>query len=147
MEVHRLLSNASSVGQRAKENLVSVTCDHRSVASPNVTCNLTVDNVTSTDAGFYRASLGNGFGFLHFAFEIQVNGKPCTRATEHNVCTDIGTKRSDVKYIIGGSCHKYHFCLDERFVATNTCLSRQNTSFVVTKVCFFRDKTSDKLLA
>ena len=97
LEVHRLLSNASSVGQRAKENLVSVTCDHRSVASPNVTCNLTVDNVTSTDAGFYRASLGNGFGFLHFAFEIQVNGKPCTQAANYNVCDDVGTTRSVVK--------------------------------------------------
>ena len=30
--------------------------------------------------------------------------------------------------IIGGSCHKYHFCRDKSFVATNTCLSRQNTS-------------------
>ena len=87
LEVHRLLSNASSVGQRAKENLVRVTCDHRTVASHNVTCNLTVDNVTTADAGFYRASLGNGFGVLHFSFEIQVNGKPCTQVTEHNVLT------------------------------------------------------------
>ena len=123
LEVHRLLSDASSVGQRAKENLVSVTCDHRSVASPNVTCNLTVDNVTSADAGFYNASLGNGFGVLHFAFEIQVNGKPCTRAIEQYVCIDIGAKRSDVKYIIGGSCHKYNFCRDKSF-GTNKFLSR-----------------------
>ena len=38
---------------------------------------------------------------------------------------------------IGGSCHRYHFCRDKSFVATNT-------SFVVTKVCLspqtFRDK-------
>ena len=33
--------------------------------------------------------------------------------------------------ISGGSCHKYHFCRD-------TCLSRQNTSFVATKVCLSR---------
>ena len=32
--------------------------------------------------------------------------------------------------IIGGSCHKYHFCRGKHtFVATNTCLSRQNTFF------------------
>ena len=41
--------------------------------------------------------------------------------------------------VIGGSCYKYHFCCDKRFVATDTCLSRQNTSFVATKVC--RDKS------
>ena len=35
--------------------------------------------------------------------------------------------------IIGWSCHKYHLCRDKTYVATNTCLSRQNTSFVVTK--------------
>ena len=35
--------------------------------------------------------------------------------------------------IIGGSCHKYHFCCDKSFVVTNTCLLQQNTSFVVTK--------------
>ena len=33
--------------------------------------------------------------------------------------------------IIGGSCHKYHFCRDKTsFVTTNTCLVQQNTSFV-----------------
>ena len=38
--------------------------------------------------------------------------------------------------IFGGSCHKHHFCCDKHtFVATNTCLSWQNTFFVVTKVC------------
>ena len=42
-------------------------------------------------------------------------------------------------------CHKYNFCRDKSFVATNTCLSRENTSFVATKVClsrqnFCRDK-------
>ena len=31
-----------------------------------------------------------------------------------------------------------HFCRDKRFVATNTCLSRQNTSFVPTKVYLSR---------
>ena len=48
--------------------------------------------------------------------------------------------------ITGGSCHKYHFCRDKQvFIATNRCLSRQNMSFVATKVClsgqnFCRDK-------
>ena len=47
--------------------------------------------------------------------------------------------------IIGGSCHKYNFCRDKSIVATITCLSRQDTSFVATKVClprkmFCRDK-------
>ena len=37
--------------------------------------------------------------------------------------------------IIGGSCHKHHFCCNRCFVATNMCLSWQNTSFVVTKAC------------
>ena len=32
------------------------------------------------------------------------------------------------KTIIGGSCHKYHFC-------RGMCLSRQNTSFHATRVC------------
>ena len=42
--------------------------------------------------------------------------------------------------ITGGSCHKYDFCHDKSFVATNTfamtktCLLRQNRSFVVTNV-------------
>ena len=41
--------------------------------------------------------------------------------------------------ITGGSCHKYHFCHDKpMFVATNTCLSWQNTSFVVTEVCLWQ---------
>ena len=75
LEVSRLPSNASSVGQRAKPNMVSVTCTPESAVSPNVTCNLTVDNVASTDAGVYRALLGNGFGVLPFAFEIKVNGR------------------------------------------------------------------------
>ena len=46
------------------------------------------------------------------------------------------------KCIIGGSCHKYHFCHDKHiFVMKNTCLSQQKTCFVVinmfvtTKVC------------
>ena len=48
--------------------------------------------------------------------------------------------------IIGGSCHKYHFCRDKHvFVATNMCLIGQNTSFVATTVLsrqayFCRDK-------
>ena len=29
------------------------------------------------------------------------------------------------------------FCRDKSFVATNVCFSRQNTSFVATKVCLF----------
>ena len=44
--------------------------------------------------------------------------------------------------ITGGSCHKYHFCRNKKFVMTHTCLSQQNTcllqqnmSFVTTKVC------------
>ena len=37
--------------------------------------------------------------------------------------------------IIGGSCHKSHFCRDK-----SLCLSRQNTSFVATKVCLSRQK-------
>ena len=36
--------------------------------------------------------------------------------------------------IIGGSCHKYHFCHDKRFFTTNMCLLRQNMSFVATDV-------------
>ena len=51
-------------------------------------------------------------------------------------CTQEGNGSSA---IIGGSCHKYHFCSDKYvFVATNMCLSRQNKSFVATKVCLSR---------
>ena len=35
--------------------------------------------------------------------------------------------------IIGGSCHKHDFCRDKGFLATNTCLSRQNKSLLSTK--------------
>ena len=44
--------------------------------------------------------------------------------------------------VIGGSCQKYNFCCNKSFVATNMCLSWQNThlsqqnmSSVMTKVC------------
>jgi len=41
--------------------------------------------------------------------------------------------------IIAGICHRYHFCHDKHaFVAINTRLSRQNTSFVATKECLSR---------
>ena len=30
------------------------------------------------------------------------------------------------KFIIGGSCHKYHFCCDRSFVMTKVCLSQYN---------------------
>ena len=45
----------------------------------------------------------------------------------------------------GGGCHKYHFCREKRFVATNTCtrLSRQNTSFVAAKVCLSRQNATN----
>ena len=37
--------------------------------------------------------------------------------------------------VIGGNCHKYNFCCDKHlFVATNMCLSHQNTFFFVTNV-------------
>ena len=43
--------------------------------------------------------------------------------------------------IIGESCHKHpFFFVDKSLVVTNTCLWRQNTSFVATKVCLC-DKT------
>ena len=36
---------------------------------------------------------------------------------------------------IGGSCHMYNFCCNKHtFVRTNTCLSRQNMSFVATNI-------------
>ena len=51
-------------------------------------------------------------------------------------CTQEGNSSSA---IIGGSCHKSHFCSDKYvFVATNMCFSRQNTSFVATKVSLQR---------
>ena len=37
--------------------------------------------------------------------------------------------------IIGGSCHKYHFCRGKSSVAINMCLSQQNACFVATKIC------------
>ena len=66
--------------------------------------------------------------------------------------------------IIGGSCHKYHFCRDKSFVmwqnfcavcrrktfvATNICRNKKN--FVATNIChnkqFCRDKTTSILLS
>ena len=45
--------------------------------------------------------------------------------------------------IIGGSCQKYHFCCNKSFVATNMCLSWQNThlSQQITKRVFCHDKS------
>ena len=48
--------------------------------------------------------------------------------------------------VTGGSCHKYHFCRDKTYVATNMykCLLRQSTTRHTTKLCLFcvfRDKT------
>ena len=43
------------------------------------------------------------------------------------------TELAKDKTIIGGSCHKYHFCRDKSFVAINTCLWRH------TRICL--DKT------
>ena len=49
--------------------------------------------------------------------------------------------------IIGGSCHKYDFCRDKRFVATKLCLSfvstsillsRQNMCFITTNACLLQ---------
>ena len=52
-----------------------------------------------------------------------------------------------LKLIIGGSCHKYHFCHDNSFVTTDPCfvmtsilLSWQNTSFVMTNTCLLWQK-------
>ena len=42
-------------------------------------------------------------------------------------------------FITGGSCHKYHFCCDERFVATNTRCPLCKIMFVTTKDMFCRD--------
>ena len=52
--------------------------------------------------------------------------------------------------IIGGSCHKYNFCCDKCFVATNTwlrqtCLSQQNTFFVARKLCFCQVLVATKI--
>ena len=41
-----------------------------------------------------------------------------------NPCACLYKKKSCMTRVIGGRCHEYIF------VATNTCLSRQNTSFV-----------------
>ena len=62
------------------------------------------------------------------------------------------------EYIIVGSCHKYHFCCDKRFVVTNTCLSQQilvchdkthlllrhNTAFAVTNMFVATNICHDK---
>ena len=42
-------------------------------------------------------------------------------------------QRHSLYDIIGGSCHKYHFCGDESFVATNMFCCHKN-NFVTTKV-------------
>ena len=47
--------------------------------------------------------------------------------------------------IIGGSCHKYHFCRDKTFDATNTSLLRQifvatSTELLSQQAYFCRDK-------
>ena len=42
--------------------------------------------------------------------------------------------------IIGGSCQKYHFCCNKSFVATNMCLSWQNTHLLQQNV-FCHDKS------
>ena len=50
-------------------------------------------------------------------------------------------------FIIGGSCHKYHFCRDKsmlivtKVVATSILLSREKTCFVVTNTFFVATNT------
>ena len=74
--------------------------------------------------------------------------KPAHKAGKAKLTAANVTARTEptLTCIIGGSCHKYYFCRDNSFVATNTsfvatnvCLSRQNIchdkhNFVVTKV-------------
>ena len=50
-------------------------------------------------------------------------------------------------FIIGGRCHKYHFCRDKRFVATYSRFCRDKNVFVATnnvvvatKMCLSRQK-------
>ena len=50
-----------------------------------------------------------------------------------------------LQIIIGWSCHKYHFCRNKSFVASNTCLSQRKFclnkyTFVTTKDTFCCDK-------
>ena len=46
--------------------------------------------------------------------------------------------------ITGGSCHKYLFGRNKSFVVTNSCLSRQNMSFVTTKVYLWQNLCRNK---
>ena len=51
-------------------------------------------------------------------------------------------KQTEPVTLIGGSCHECHFCCNKGFVATNTGLSRQNMSFVMTKACLLQPNLS-----
>ena len=53
--------------------------------------------------------------------------------------TEVPLRTSVTTTILGGSCHKYHFCRGKTFASTKVCLSRQNfrldkSMFVTTKL-------------
>ena len=64
---------------------------------------------------------------VRFKMVSMRSGKPiirlCAPLRLSDVCLMSPLKR--FQCIIGGSCHKYNFCHDKCFVASNTCLSRQ----------------------
>ena len=61
--------------------------------------------------------------------------------TMSNDCTLSRSQKRCSYNTIGGRCHKDHFCRDKHaFVETDTCLSRQNSSFAATKVSLSREK-------
>ena len=50
-----------------------------------------------------------------------------------------------ISFIIGGSCHKYYFCRDKVFVATNICRDKHN--FVATKMILVATPDNDTPLS
>ena len=77
--------------------------------------------------GFWRGRLGS----IQKCHNIEFyNLNSITLILKNSIIRSIWTYLT----ITGGSCHKYHFCHDKFFVVTSTCLLRENTSFVRTKV-------------
>ncbi|XP_070182836.1 opioid-binding protein/cell adhesion molecule homolog, partial [Littorina saxatilis] len=66
--------NTTSVGKPVKGNTIQVACSRHTDDLFNVTCAVTVNDITSSDAGFYQAVIGNSLGDVKVLFQVTVNG-------------------------------------------------------------------------
>ncbi|PVD27814.1 hypothetical protein C0Q70_12988 [Pomacea canaliculata] len=64
---------------------INAVCVENSLSPELATCNITVDNVTKADEGFYTITFRNNLGQEHFPFIIVQSGSPRRRDTKEQV--------------------------------------------------------------